>query len=86
MDTKLRSIVKTLSWRLKETLCTFGISLIVIGDTSESSTITLIQIVINTIDFHFHEHVWNIILWGLQNKYRTVRVSLETGLLLATFF
>ena len=69
MHTKLRSIVKTLSWRLTGTFCTFGISLFVIGDISASRTIALIQIIFNTIVFYFHERIWNIIRWGNQNNY-----------------
>ena len=63
-DTKTRSIVKTISWRLTGTLCTFLISLIILGDISTSGAIALIQLTFNTIVFYFHERIWNIIRWG----------------------
>lgn len=63
-DTKTRSIVKTISWRLTGTLCTFLISWIILGDISTSGAIALIQLTFNTIVFYFHERIWNIIPWG----------------------
>ena len=63
-DTKTRSIVKTISWRLTGTLCTFLISWIVLGDISTSGAIALIQLTFNTIVFYFHERIWNLIGWG----------------------
>ncbi|MAT88058.1 MAG: hypothetical protein CL532_05860 [Aestuariivita sp.] len=64
LETKLRSIVKTLSWRVTGTFCTFCISLRIIGDISASSTIAIIQLLFNTVVFYFHERVWNLISWG----------------------
>ena len=69
MDTIVRSIAKTLSWRLTGTFCTFLISFIILGDITTSSTIALIQLIFNTIMFYVHERIWNIIKWGkVQNK------------------
>ena len=64
MDTIVRSLVKTLSWRLTGTFCTFLISFIILGDITTSSTTALIQLIFNTIMFYIHERVWNIIKWG----------------------
>jgi uncharacterized membrane protein len=64
MDTIVRSLVKTISWRLTGTLCTFLISFIILGDITTSSTIALIQLIFNTIMFYIHERIWNIIKWG----------------------
>ena len=64
MDTVVRSIAKTLSWRLTGTFCTFLISFIILGDIATSSTIALIQLIFNTIMFYIHERIWNIIKWG----------------------
>jgi len=63
-DTKTRSIVKTISWRLTGTLCTFLISWIILGDIATSGAIAGIQLTFNTIVFYFHERIWNIIKWG----------------------
>ena len=64
MDSIVRSLVKTISWRLTGTFCTFLISFIILGDITTSSTIALIQLIFNTIMFYIHERIWNIIKWG----------------------
>ena len=64
MDTIIRSLAKTISWRLTGTFCTFLISFIILGDITTSSTIALIQLIFNTIMFYIHERIWNIIKWG----------------------
>ena len=64
MDSIVRSLAKTISWRLTGTFCTFLISFIILGDITTSSTIALIQLIFNTIMFYIHERIWNIIKWG----------------------
>ena len=64
MDSIVRSLVKTISWRLTGTFCTFLISFIILGDITTSGTIALIQLILNTIMFYIHERIWNIIKWG----------------------
>ena len=64
MDTIIRSLVKTISWRLTGTFCTFLISFIILGDITTSSIIDLIKLIFNTIMFYIHERIWNIIKWG----------------------
>ena len=64
MDSIVRSLVKTISWRLTGTFCTFLISFIILGDITTSSTIALIQLILNTIMFYIHERIWNVIKWG----------------------
>ena len=64
MESKVRSAVKTISWRLTGTLCTFLISWAILGDIATSSAIALIQLTFNTIVFYFHERLWNLVKWG----------------------
>lgn len=64
MDTKTRSIIKTISWRITGTLCTFLISWSILDDIKTSSAIAIIQLTFNSIVFYFHERLWNIIKWG----------------------
>lgn len=64
MDTKTRSIIKTISWRITGTLCTFLISWVILDDIKTSSAIAIIQLTFNTIVFYFHERLWNIVKWG----------------------
>ena len=64
MDTIVRSLAKTISWRLTGTFCTFLISFIILGDITTSSAIAFIQLIFNTVMFYIHERVWNTIKWG----------------------
>ena len=63
-DTKLRSISKTISWRLTGTLCTFIVSWLILGDLITSGTIAVIQLTFNTVVFYIHERLWNFVKWG----------------------
>lgn len=63
MDSKLRTFVKTLSWRLTGTGATFLISLLISNNISVAGTIATIQLVANTVLYYIHERVWNKISW-----------------------
>ena len=60
-DTKLRSITKTISWRLTGTLCTFIVSWLILGDLTTSGAIAIIQRTFNT---DIHERLWNFVKWA----------------------
>lgn len=64
MDSKFRSLIKTISWRLTGTLATFIISYAILRDISVSGSIAIIQLTANSIIFYFHERLWNVISWG----------------------
>jgi uncharacterized membrane protein len=64
LDTKVRSLVKTISWRLTGTLLTFLISWAILGDIATSSAIAIIQLTFNTFAFYIHERIWNLSKWG----------------------
>lgn len=63
-DTKRRSLVKTISWRITGSGATFAISYAVLGNFTASSTIAIIQLISNTLLYFLHERVWNKIKWG----------------------
>ena len=67
MDTRFRSTVKTISWRLTGTLLTFLISWVILRDISTSSAIAVIQLTFNTVAYYVHERLWNLIRWGKKN-------------------
>jgi len=64
MDSKFRSLIKTISWRLTGTLCTFVISYMILRDLTVSGSIAIIQLTANSIIFYFHERLLNVISWG----------------------
>ena len=63
-DTNLRSIVKTVSWRLTGSGATFLVSYMITGNFNMAGTIALIQLTTNTILYYMHERIWNKINWG----------------------
>ena len=66
-DTRKRSVIKTLTWRVTGSFATFLIAWIIGGDLGIASTIAVIQIVANTLLYYFHERVWNLVTWGRIN-------------------
>lgn len=65
-DKPLRSIVKSVSWRIIGTLDTIIISWIITGKMTMALTIGSIELITKMILYFFHERLWNIIKWGKQ--------------------
>ncbi|MCX6702030.1 MAG: DUF2061 domain-containing protein [Candidatus Zambryskibacteria bacterium] len=63
-DTKTRSIVKTIIWRVIATLLTWGTIYFFTGKLSESFKMTIIAAAISMIAYYIHERIWNNIQWG----------------------
>jgi uncharacterized membrane protein len=62
-DTPKRSMAKTLTWRI---LATIGTIVIVLGFTKEvklSITVGILDTVVKTVLYYFHERIWNKIHW-----------------------
>lgn len=62
-DFKLRSIVKTITWRVTGSSATFLIALLMTGNLAIASTIGLVQMVSNTLLYYVHERIWNKFNW-----------------------
>jgi len=60
----LRSIVKSLSWRIIGTLDTILISWLVTGALTIAFSIGAIELITKMVLYFFHERVWNAIKWG----------------------
>jgi uncharacterized membrane protein len=60
----IRSIVKSLSWRIVGTLDTILISWLVTGALSVAFSIGAIELITKMVLYFFHERVWNAIKWG----------------------
>lgn len=63
-ETTKRSLLKTLTWRVTGSGATLLISWLISGTWSVAGSITVIQIIVNTVLYYFHERVWNCIRWG----------------------
>ena len=60
----VRSIVKSLSWRIIGTLDTILISWLVTSELSVAFSIGAIELITKMVLYFFHERVWNSIKWG----------------------
>lgn len=60
----LRSLVKSISWRLIGTLDTILISWLVTGTLSLAFAIGSIEMLTKMVLYFFHERLWNTIKWG----------------------
>lgn len=60
----IRSIVKTLSWRIVGTMDTIGISWLLTGEIDTALAIGSVELVTKMILYFGHERVWNLINFG----------------------
>ena len=64
MERKIRSLLKTLSWRVFASIDTFLIAWFISGSLTTSSWIGGIEVFTKLFLYYFHERLWNIISWG----------------------
>ena len=64
MDSKTRSLVKTVSWRLIVLSTAFLISWIITSDLLISVEISITLNLFNMFLYYIHERTWNKIGWG----------------------
>lgn len=64
METHLRSIAKTISWRALATLITFAISLLLTGRLDIAVKIGLADTLVKLFVYYFHERAWNRAKFG----------------------
>lgn len=60
----IRSIAKTISWRIIGTLDTIAISWIITGELTIAFLIGSIELITKMILYFGHERMWNAIKWG----------------------
>ncbi len=63
-DRPIRSIVKTVSWRIVGTLDTITISWLLSGEMALAFSIGSIELLTKMILYFFHERAWNQVKWG----------------------
>ena len=64
METKLRSIAKTLSYRIGGTFVTAGVAFLITGRPTAAIQIGLADTFAKLVVFYFHERAWNKIQFG----------------------
>ena len=63
-ETKSRSIIKTISWRVLATLTTIVLVYIFIGDTTIALSVGGIEVILKMLIYFFHERAWDKIKFG----------------------
>ena len=67
-ETHLRSILKSLSWRITATITTICIAYFITGDTSIAIKIGGIEVVLKLLIYYFHERLWLLLPTGTIRK------------------
>ena len=62
-DTKKRTMVKTITWRITASLTTFLIAWILTGDILVGASIGSIEAIAKIFLYYFHERIWTNISW-----------------------
>ena len=60
----IRSIIKSISWRVIGTMDTIFISWLITGTLSLAFSIGAVELVTKMLLYFFHERVWASIKWG----------------------
>ena len=63
-DIRIRSLIKTITWRILASLDTFLIAWFVSGSISVGGWIATIEVITKIILYYFHERAWNRVKWG----------------------
>lgn len=64
MESKRRSLLKAISWRVTGTIDTFLISWLITGKLSLAGGIAVSEILTKTALYYFHERAWNRAQYG----------------------
>ncbi len=63
-DTKIRSLVKTITWKLTATIITVAVIFAYSEDLSFSINSGVLINLIKAFLYYFHERIWNSYVWG----------------------
>jgi uncharacterized membrane protein len=66
-ESKIRSILKAVSWRIFASIDTFLIAWLISGSVSTSSWIAGLEAFTKVFLYYFHERLWNKISWAKKN-------------------
>lgn len=55
----MRTLYKTITWRVTGSTSTFLIAWMVTGSIAMSSTVAIVQMIVNTVLYYLHEVAWN---------------------------
>lgn len=63
-ETIIRSLVKTIIWRVTVFIADFIIAFVFTKDVDLSTKLALTKVFVSFVLYYLHERVWNKISWG----------------------
>jgi uncharacterized membrane protein len=63
-EAPVRSIAKSISWRVVGSIDTLVISWLLTGEVAMALQITSVEFITKMVLYFFHERLWNVIKWG----------------------
>jgi uncharacterized membrane protein len=63
-DTKARSLLKGITWRIVGTIDTFLLAYLFLGEVKLAGPIALIEVATKVLLYFIHERLWNLVNWG----------------------
>lgn len=66
-ETKIRSLTKTISWRIIATLTTTTLVYMFTRNFKLSLQIGILEVILKLIFYYEHERIWNKIKWETNN-------------------
>ncbi|MGB2599028.1 MAG: DUF2061 domain-containing protein [Candidatus Omnitrophota bacterium] len=64
MDTRLRSIGKSVTWRIISIVVLVTVTYLITGDIKKTTGITVVFQVILAVLYYLHERIWAKASWG----------------------
>ncbi len=65
-EKKIRSFLKSLSWRITATLITILLIWVITQELILSLQVGIVEMLIKLMIYYFHERIWNRIRWGMK--------------------
>ena len=64
-ETRARSIIKSVTWRVTATIATIIIVYLFTGHLTIALSVGIIEVITKLLIYYFHERAWATIKWGI---------------------
>ena len=79
MDTNIRTLAKTITYRLATFVLTYLITMLLTGQQTTSAWIAILSLTAGSLTFIIHERIWTRVRWGNLGGFdRKVRSVIKT--------
>ena len=69
METKIRTILKTISYRVINTVVTLLVTLIVFNkETSIAGSMALVQLIVGSLVYFIYDRIWTSVRWNVEKS------------------